>query len=226
MDEEDTPRPYKKRIFRPEAIPPSPTLSVGLSLSSRSEDSVTSDDLESHKSGRMSPRKQVAIVEDQEQPVVFYDFVMSGVEIPEDVEDMRAKAQRLADGIGILGQDTASMDPKDLASASLPKRIIDYCYTLIPDEKITDAWRRLRPLPKAIIKNWNNTTYNMVRASPIAVNIETKAPDKSWTDGKAQLGIWITSMLSRLRLLPQYDSASPQPAPFLSIPAMPLIIVQ
>ena len=118
------------------------------------------------------------------------------------------------------------MDPKDLASASLPKRIIDYCYTLIPNEKITDAWRRLRPLPKAIIKSWNNTTYNMVRASPIAVNIETKAPDKSWSDGKAQLGIWITSLHSRFRLLPQYDSASPQPAPFLSIPAMPLIIVQ
>lgn len=58
------------------------------------------------------------------------------------------------------------------------------------------------------------------------MNVETKVPSKSWTNGKAELGIWITSLLSRLRLLPEYDRIKPQPARSLAIPAMPLVIVQ
>jgi len=110
-DLQKTPRPSKKRNIRGEAISGPNSLPSTPSLSSRSETSCANDDLESHKSGRMSPTKQMAQLEDQEQPVVFYDFEMPGVEIPEDVEKLRANAQRLADGVGILGAvDVRSWD--------------------------------------------------------------------------------------------------------------------
>lgn len=116
-DLQKTPRPSKKSNIRGEAIFEPLSLPSTPSLSSRSESSCANDDLESHKSGRMSPTKQMAQLEDQEHPVVFYDFEMPGLEIPEDVEKLRAKAQRLADGVGILGavdvRSRSSLDRSD-----------------------------------------------------------------------------------------------------------------
>lgn len=64
------------------------------------------------------------------------------------------------------------------------------------------------------------------RDKPIAINIETKAPNKSWTDGKPQLGIWMSSLMTRLRKLPDYRSPQPRVSENLVIPAMPIIVVQ
>lgn len=115
---------------------------------------------------------------------------------------------------------TASIDPKSLASEALPRRVIDYAIVLVPDEMISRAWKKLRPLPGAGIKSWNHTTTNDLRSNPIASSVETKAPNKSWTDGKAQLAIWTAALHKRLFLLQKPGQGD------LQIPAMPLLIAQ
>ena len=84
-----------------------------------------------------------------------------------------------------------------------------------------EAFLELQPLEPADAKSWNHTTATNVRRTPIAVNIETKAPDKSWTDGKPQLAIWTSAFFKRLQKL-----AGDEAAANLSIPAMPLVIAQ
>lgn len=92
---------------------------------------------------------------------------------------------------------------------------------LIPDDRIKKAFLRLQPLVPARIKSWNHTTASNVRQTPIAVNIETKASNKSWTDGKPQLAIWTSALFKRLQNL-----VGDEAAVNLRIPAMPLVIAQ
>ncbi|KAH6612964.1 hypothetical protein C7974DRAFT_74545 [Boeremia exigua] len=77
---------------------------------------------------------------------------------------------------------TAKTEPTWLARNSLPGRVVDYVVTLNRDTATEQVWRDLRPLEGASIKSWNHTCRE--RHSPIAINIETKGPMKSWTDGK------------------------------------------
>lgn len=97
---------------------------------------------------------------------------------------------------------------------------MDYAIVLVPDDMISRAWKKLLPLPGAGIKSWNHTTTDDLRSSPITSSIETKAPNKSWTDGKAQIAIWTSALHRRLSMLqnPGQDH--------LKIPAMPLLIAQ
>ena len=85
----------------------------------------------------------------------------------------------------LLTRKSATIDPPELADQKLPKRVVDYAFVLRPNQLIRNAWEALQPVGKAGIKSWNHTTNNDVRSTPIAINIETKAPNKSWTDGKA-----------------------------------------
>ena len=93
---------------------------------------------------------------------------------------------------------------------------------LVPDDRIQKAFLQLQPLAPATTKSWNHTTSNNVRQTPIAVNIETKASNKSWTDGKPQLAIWTSALFKRLQKLVSDEAAAAN----LRIPAMPLVIVQ
>lgn len=95
-DPEVTPRPNKKRNLHGELV---------LSATPSSEPSSVGSELESHKSGRMSPSKQMAVLEDLMHPALFYDFGTIEAIIPADVEEIRAHIQSLADGVGILGYD-------------------------------------------------------------------------------------------------------------------------
>ena len=103
---DQTPRPPKRqRRLSPSASESS------LSLSLRSSESGVADYVESHKSGRMSPTKQMMALEDLKEPVVYYDFGETCAQMKEDVEEMRATVQRIADGIGILGRNAGFPDP-------------------------------------------------------------------------------------------------------------------
>ena len=104
VDPEKTPRPSKKRnigLIEGEFIASSAASYEGYDAQSQS--SAASSELESHKSGRMSPSKQMAQLEDLEHPIKVLDFGSAEASILKDVEKMRAEAQLLADGIGILG---------------------------------------------------------------------------------------------------------------------------
>jgi PD-(D/E)XK nuclease superfamily protein len=113
-DQDQTPRPPKRLRElgdTPELPPSSPTKSAS------SEAVSEAFEAESHQSGRLSPVKQIQLLEDSEEnPVVFcnFDDGLDGTE-PEDVRLMRRAIQRLADGIGILGYDNL-----DAAASALP----------------------------------------------------------------------------------------------------------
>lgn len=101
VDLDQTPRPPKRlrnldSVFQP---PLSPTKSASSVAASEAFE------VESHQSGRLSPVKQLQLLEDfEEQPVVFCNFDDDGEgEEPEDVTAMRRATQQFADGIGILG---------------------------------------------------------------------------------------------------------------------------
>lgn len=114
-DSDQTPRP-QKRVRDLDGAPsfsphPSPTKSASSAAISETSE------LESHQSGRLSPIKQLQLLEDfEEQPVIFsnFDDDEDGEE-PEDVIAIRTAIQRFADGIGILGYDNI-----DAVVAALP----------------------------------------------------------------------------------------------------------
>ncbi|KAL8910201.1 MAG: hypothetical protein Q9171_004499 [Xanthocarpia ochracea] len=307
-DVELTPRPTKKRRLDQDDIEPPEQFSP---MPAQSEDAAS--ELESHHSGRVSPTKQLAYLEDSSDPVIYSDFATTAAEIPEEVSTLCEAVQVLADGIAILGfkpdelasltepnsgldprdrkrfgypwanncterlrigtmvslkevqglvrsaishEDkrshetvwnekvhqtvisaalttsmyaahldianvkTATIEPPELADQKLPRRVVDYAIVLQPNQLIRNAWEALRPVGKAGIKSWNHTTNNDVRSTPIAISIETKAPNKSWTDGKAQIAIWTAALFKRLVLLQQPGQGR------LKIPAMPLLIAQ
>ncbi|KAI4175729.1 MAG: hypothetical protein LQ348_006105 [Seirophora lacunosa] len=289
-DAEVTPRPNKGRVVHenagvspPEQFPPTPSV--------RSE---ASSGLESHQSGRLSPTKQLAALEDREDPIVYYDFATTKAKVPDDDRELTSltgpdgglevgervrfgyawvnnlekrrrtggmvalsEIQRLtaaaitceedrshestwnekvhwimiqaalassahAEYLNTASAKTASIDPKSLAGEALPKRVVDYVIVLVPDEMTARVWKKLRPLPGAGIESWNHTTTNDLRSNPIASSIETKAPNKSWTDGKAQLALWTAAFHKRLAMLQKPSQGQGH----LRIPAMPLLIAQ
>ncbi|KAL9036614.1 MAG: hypothetical protein Q9180_004204 [Flavoplaca navasiana] len=120
--------------------------------------------------------------------------------------------------LAIANVKSTSIEPPELACQKLFKREVDYAIVLPPSQRIQKARKMLKPVANAGHKSWNHTTSNSVRSMPIASNMETKALDKSWTDGTAQIAIWTAALLKRLALLQQYGQGR------LKIPAMPLII--
>ncbi|KAL8721439.1 MAG: hypothetical protein Q9225_001884 [Loekoesia sp. 1 TL-2023] len=291
-DTEITPRPNKRRLVQDDLDPPQ-------QFSPRPSQSDASSELESHHSGRLSPTKQLAFLEDREDPVIYCDFNSARAEMSHDVQKLRADADELASltapdedleagerarfcypwandfkkrrktgkivslsevkrltttaitcedrrshentwnekvhlatvqvalassahaaYLDVASVKTAAIDPPNLADEALPKRVVDYAIVLLPEERLSRAWKKLQPLPNAGIKSWNHTTTSDLRSTPIAVNIETKAPNKSWTDGKAQLGIWTATLFKRLLMLQEPGREE------LEIPAMPLLVAQ
>jgi hypothetical protein len=64
--------------------------------------SSETSDLDSHKSGRLNPAKQIELLEDFEYPIVFYNFDHGSDPEPKDVTIIRQAIQRFADGVGVL----------------------------------------------------------------------------------------------------------------------------
>ena len=106
IDLEKTPRPSKNRNigmvegeFIVSSVAPSEVFDA------QSQSSAANSELGSHKSGRMNPSKQMAQLKDLKHPIKVLDFGSTEASMLENVEKMRAEAQLLADGIGILGYD-------------------------------------------------------------------------------------------------------------------------
>ncbi len=97
-DVELTPRPTKKRRLDQDDIEPPEQFSP---MPAQSEDAAS--ELESHHSGRVSPTKQLAYLEDSSEPVIYCDFATTTAEIPEEVSTLCEAVQLLGDGVGILG---------------------------------------------------------------------------------------------------------------------------
>lgn len=101
-DAEETPRPNKRRHIQNDTDPPE-------HFSPRPPQSDASSELESHHSGRLSPTKQLALLEDRDDPVIYCDFGSSKTRMQDDVQKLRAYIQLLADGVGILGYEVSRL---------------------------------------------------------------------------------------------------------------------
>lgn len=96
---EDETRALKRRSDFDDA----PVLSAPTSPAKSDSITTSSSGLESHRSGRLSPVKQLQVLEDfDERSVMFYNFDDNKGEEAEDVATMRTAIRRFADGIGIL----------------------------------------------------------------------------------------------------------------------------
>lgn len=98
-DDQETPRPAKRLREINDPYRFSPTSST------RSDSTASAT---SHKSGRLSPTKQIHALRDLERPVIFCDFDSAETDSGRsDVAAMRTAVQMLADGVGILDYDNA-----------------------------------------------------------------------------------------------------------------------
>jgi hypothetical protein len=124
-----------------------------------------------------------------------------------------------------MSRKASRIDPTQLGRPGLPNRIIDYVIALKPNNALKTAYRALPPLSVNTVKSWNHITKN-VRDEPIAINIETKAPMKSWTDGKPQIGIWIAAWFRRCELLWETCHPGRSAGKQLVWPSVPILIAQ
>lgn len=81
-----------------------------------SEDSSAT---ESHQSGRISPTKQLIVLEYAEEPTVFLDFGWPEDHLAEDAEAIREAIQPLADHRGILGHSVSLIPSTDRTAGRL-----------------------------------------------------------------------------------------------------------
>jgi hypothetical protein len=113
-DLDQTPRPSKRArdLDGIPRFPPSPTKSTPSAAGSEASE------VGSHRSGRLSPVKQLQLLEDEDQPVVFCNFDDDQeAEEPADVTAMRSAIQQYADGMGILGYDDVNAVTSELMQA-------------------------------------------------------------------------------------------------------------
>jgi len=79
--------------------------------------------------------------------------------------------------------------------------MVDYTVNLIPnDEMYEKIISMLRSQPHGL-QTVNQSNYNPLRFRPIAISIETKAPDAPKEEAKIQLGMWAAAYFDRIRML-------------------------
>lgn len=117
---------------------------------------------------------------------------------------------------------TAQISPKDLIprhnlGGLVEGKMVDYAISLTSldlEEKIISA---LESESSATALSINHTFYTPLRSSPIAISIETKTPDRTRGEAKAQLAVWGTAHLERLR---RFLEARKSP---VDLPTLPLV---
>jgi hypothetical protein len=98
--------------------------------------------------------------------------------------------------------------PRDLDGVSLSSKMVDFAITLDGDDTKASVAKRLRQ-KGGNRKSINHTNYQPLRYRPIAISIETKAPDGSSQEGTAQLSVWAGAYMTRLtELTGTSDSAA------------------
>lgn len=108
--------------------------------------------------------------------------------------------------------------PRHGSGLDFESKMVDFCLTL-DDGAVLDAVKqRLRSGNR---KSINQTNYQPLRFRPIAISIETKTPDGSSQEAKAQLSVWTTAYIRRLREL----AGTSETASGLGI-TLPILIVR
>ncbi|RSL87272.1 hypothetical protein CDV31_016284 [Fusarium ambrosium] len=88
---------------------------------------------------------------------------------------------------------------KHQSGGGLQAKLVDFCITLSAPTLQRDVWSRLARASDS--HSINHSSTNPLRSQPIAISIETKVVDGLVEEAKAQLSIWVSSHLKRLRTL-------------------------
>ncbi|KPM44127.1 Phenol 2-monooxygenase [Neonectria ditissima] len=113
---------------------------------------------------------------------------------------------------------TKSYLPRHGSGIDLQAKMVDFCITLDGEPTRRQVVEHLRSTNH---KSINHTDYQPLRFRPIAISIETKTPDGSTEEAKAQLSVWTSAYISRLREL----TATSQKAAGLGI-TLPIINIK
>lgn len=119
--------------------------------------------------------------------------------------------------------------PIGASGDTLEAKMVDFCLT-VSDESITSSSRRtlqhLSTTSNNILnRSINHTEYAPLILRPISVSIETKTPDGSVQEGKAQLAIWAAAHFNRLRtLMAMKQTVSGDGLPVVSS-GLPLLLI-
>lgn len=97
--------------------------------------------------------------------------------------------------------------------------MVDFAVSLRPDDLLQRKIDTL--LTKTDSTTINHTAYAPLRSSPIAISIETKTPDGSESQTRAQLAVWGAAHLFRLDRLRALLPECKRPA----LPTLPLVLV-
>lgn len=193
IDVDQTPRPNKRQRI-PDGAADFPLLQARLEQSL--EDVAASDaasDVGSHRSGRMSPTKQMQRLEDlADFPVHFCNFGDAGFEEPDIVTDMQVSLQRLAHGIGILAYEDGEVEElvqtlpaAERMSFGLPWASIDKDQRRqlgrMPDlrelQDIVETARDYDRGPGASEDNWNSDVHQPLLKMAVRTSVHASKLD-------------------------------------------------
>ncbi|KAK7432213.1 hypothetical protein QQZ08_001158 [Neonectria magnoliae] len=108
--------------------------------------------------------------------------------------------------------------PRHGSGIDLQAKMVDFCITLDGEPTRRQVVEHLR---SANHKSISHSDYQPLRFRPIAISIETKTPDGSTEEAKAQLSVWTSAYILRLREL----TATSQKAAGLGI-TLPVINIK
>ncbi|KAL6362264.1 hypothetical protein LRP88_04342 [Fusarium phalaenopsidis] len=107
---------------------------------------------------------------------------------------------------------------RHISGVDMQSKMVDFCICLAGDDIITASQRRLKTASDS--NSINHRSYQPIRDRPIAISIETKTLEGSSQEAKAQLSIWASAHLKRLRSLAGKSSANTSHAVGITLPAL------
>ncbi|RSL71283.1 hypothetical protein CEP53_001562 [Fusarium sp. AF-6] len=100
----------------------------------------------------------------------------------------------------------------------MQSKMIDFCICLAGDDIVAASQSRLMTASDS--NSINHTSYQPIRDRPIAISIETKTLEGSSQEAKAQLSIWASAHLKRLRSLAGKSSTKTTHAVGITLPVL------
>ena len=107
---------------------------------------------------------------------------------------------------------------RHISGVDMQSKMVDFCICLAGDDIVAASQRRLKTASDS--NSINHTSYQPIRDRPIAISIETKTLEGSSQEAKAQLSIWASAHLKRLRSLAGKSSAKTSHAVGITLPVL------
>lgn len=120
--------------------------------------------------------------------------------------------------------------PQHTSGSNLEAKMVDFCMTL-SSPAVQRGARAMLSREGREARSVNHTAYAPVCLRPIGVSIETKTPDGSVDEGKAQLSVWAAAYLLRVQSAIQTTAAMTTsqdrraPVAPTDIPPLPMLLV-